>query len=167
MNLEKFLEAISEDPPIRVDGQAVFLTGNPDMVPVALLHNLKHNKVMHTNIAYLNFRTREIPRVPNDQKVEVTKLGSGFYKIIAYYGFMEDPRIEHIFSLAKGKGLDFDPDRISYFLGREKLTISKKPGMWRWRIKLFSFMSRNALEASDFFKIPGSQIIELGVTLEI
>ncbi len=167
LTLEKFLESIAEDPPVRVDGQAVFLTGNPDMVPVALLHNLKHNKVMHTSIAFLNFRTREIPRVPNDQKVEVTKLGSGFYKIIAYYGYMEDPRIVHILSLAKGKGLDFDPDKISYFLGREKLTISRKPGMWRWRIKLFSFMSRNAMEASDFFQIPGSKIIELGVTLEL
>ena len=167
LSLDKFLQSIAHDPPLRVDGQAVFLTGNPDVVPVALMHNLKHNKVMHNQIAFLNFRTREVPRVPNNEKVEVEKLGSGFYRIVAWYGFMEEPKIKNIFSLAREKGLDFDPDKVSYFLGREKLTISDSPGMWRWRIKLFSFMSRNAMEAADFFNLPGSKIVELGVTLEI
>ncbi len=167
LSLEKFLESIALDPPHRVEGQAVFLTGNPDVVPVALMHNLKHNKVMHNQIAFLNFRTREIPRVPNNEKVEVTKLGSGFYKVIAYYGFMEEPKIKNIFSLAREKGLDFDPEKVSYFLGREKLSVGRQPGMWRWRIKLFSFMSRNAMEAADFFNLPGSKIVELGVTLEM
>jgi KUP system potassium uptake protein len=167
LSLDKFLKSIALDPPLRVDGQAVFLTGNPDVVPVALMHNLKHNKVMHNQIAFLNFRTREIPRVPNNEKVEVEKLGSGFYRVVAWYGFMEEPKIKNIFSLAREKGLDFDPEKVSYFLGREKLSISKEPGMWRWRIKLFSFMSRNAMEAADFFNLPGSKIVELGVTLEI
>ena len=167
ISVDKFLMSIALDPPYRVEGQAVFLTGNPDVIPVALMHNLKHNKVMHSQIALLNFRTREIPRVPNKDKVEVTKLGSGFFKVIAYYGFMEQPVIKNIFSLAREKGLEFDPDRVSYFLGREKLSIGNQPGMWRWRIKLFSFMSRNAMEASDFFNLPGSRIVELGVTLEM
>ncbi len=167
LGLDKFLESIALDPPLRVEGQAVFLTGSPDVVPVALMHNLKHNKIIHSQIAFLNFKTREIPRVPNSEKVEVEKLGSGFFKIVAYYGYMEEPKIKNIFSLAREKGLDFDPDKVSYFLGREKLTIGKHPGMWRWRIKLFSFMSRNAMEASDFFNLPGSKIVELGVTLEI
>ena len=167
LSLDKFLESINLDPPQRVEGQAVFLTGNPDVTPVALMHNLKHNKVLHTQIAFLNFRTREIPRVPNQDKVKVEKLGGGFYKIIAAYGYMEEPNITNIFSLAREKGLDFDPEQVSYFLGREKLSVGKEPGMWRWRIKLFSFLSRNAMEASDFFHLPGSKIVELGVTLEV
>ena len=165
--MNKFLDSIALDPPNRVEGQAVFLTGNPHVVPVALMHNLKHNKVMHSQIAFLNFRTREIPRVPNKDKVEVTKLGGGLFKVIAYYGYMEQPVVENIFSLAREKGLEFDPEKVSYFLGREKLSIGKNPGMWRWRIRLFSFMSRNAMEASDFFNLPGSRIVELGVTLEM
>lgn len=167
MTLEEFQKSIALDSPHRVNGQAVFLTGNPGVVPVALLHNLKHNKVLHSEIAFLHFQTERIPRVPNDRKVEVYKMGSGFYKITAHYGFMENPDIRNILSLAIEKGIDFKMEKISFFLGREKLTLGKKPAMSLWRIKLFSFMSRNALDVADFFHIPAGQVIELVVTLQL
>lgn len=164
---EVFQETLAMDPPHRVNGQAVFLTGNPSVVPVSLLHNLKHNKIIHATIVILHFRTREVPRIPNSEKIELRKLGSGFHEITAHYGFMEQPNIKNIFSLARGKGLDIDLENASFFLGHEELTVSKKPIMHAWRIKLFAFMSRNSFEAVEFFQIPPSQTIELGVTWEL
>jgi len=167
ITFEAFQETLSIDPPHRVNGQAVFLTGNPGVIPISLLHNLKHNKILHAMIVFLHFKTREVPRIPNDDKVELKKLGGGFYEINAHYGFMEQPNIKNIFSLAREKGLEINIESASFFLGHEELIVSKKPIMQAWRIKLFAFMSRNSFEAVEFFQIPPSQTIELGVTWEL
>ncbi len=168
MDFETFQEMIAEDPPRRVKGQAVFMTGNPDSVPVSLLHNLKHNKILHSEIALLHIDTSsELPRVPNDQKVEVEKMGGGFYQVIAHYGFMEKPSISNLISLARDKGMDFDLEKTAFFMGRIKFMPSEKPQMPRWQSRIFTFLSRNELDAASHFDIPNSQVIDFGVPLQL
>jgi len=166
-SFDEFKRNLQDTPPYRVSGQAVFLSGNPDLVPAALIHNLHHNKILHSEVAILTFQTVEIPRVPNLEKVEAEKLGSGFYRIIARHGFMEHPKVESILTLAHEKGLEFKMEDVSFFLGREKLSIGNHPKMSRWRAGLFLFLSRNATDAASFFGIPPDQVIEVGVRLEV
>jgi len=165
--LKEFQDSIEEKPPQRVEGEAVFLSGHADVVPVSLLYNLKHNKILHSEIAFLHIVTEEVPRVPNKDKVELYKLGRGFHKVVAHYGFMEHPNIRNILSLAIQQGLEFRLDTLSFFLGREKLIPGTHPKMSHWRIHLFEFMSRNAVDATDYFRIPPAQVIELVVALRI
>ena len=168
MSFKAFQEMIAEDPPQRVKGQAVFMTGSPDSVPVALLHNLKHNKILHSEVALLHFDTSsELPRVPNDQKVEVEKLGGGFYRVTAHYGFMEKPLVSNLISLAREKGMDFDLEKTAFFLGRINLMPGEEPQMPRWQGRIFTFLSRNELDAASYFDIPSSQVIDLGVPLRL
>ena len=164
---EDFQKSIAENPPKRVEGEAVFLSGHPDVVPVSLLHNLKHNKILHSEVAFLHFHTEDVPRVPNNEKVTVEKLGGGLHRVFARYGYMERPNVRNILELAVQQGLEFRVETLSFFLGREKLTPSPHPKMSHWRIHLYEFMSRNALDASDYFNIPPSQVIELVVTLQL
>ncbi len=165
--LDEFKEMLANNPPQRINGQAVFLTRGHDIVPAALMHNLKHNKILHSEVVFLNIRTEEIPRVPNFEKIEAEKLGAGLYRIIAHYGFMEEPKIDTIFALSRSKGLNLDMKEASFFLGREKLSIGEHPEMWRWRSQLFLFLARNAMDAAAFFDIPSDQVIEVGVQLEL
>ncbi len=151
----------------RIKGTAIFMSGQPETVPVALSQNLKHNKVLHTQIGFLHFSAVEIPRVPNLEKVKIRELGSGCYEIMAHYGFMESPVIPKVLSLAKDQGLDFPLDTTSFFLGREKLIWDEGHTISRWRAHLFAFLSRNAYDASTFFDIPQQQIMEVGVQLKI
>jgi KUP system potassium uptake protein len=163
----EFEGSLEIDPPQTVRGQAIFLVGNPDVVPAALIHNLNHNKILHSEILFLHFKTEDVPRVPNFEKVELEKLRAGFYRIIAHYGFMEDPKVDRVLSLAREKGLNLKPEDTSYFLGHERLSTGKNPEMSRWRCSLFVFMSRNATDAAAFFGIPADQIIEVGVQLQL
>jgi len=159
---------IAADPDIRrVQGAAIFLSGNPDVLPSALLHNLAHNRVLHSDMAILHITGGEVPRVPNNQKVDVTEIGKGFHLIVAHYGFMESPDIRNILSLARVQGLAFDINTTSFFLGRERLVYGKSRAMMLWRKRLFGFMSRNAMDASAFYGIPISRVIEVGVQSEI
>jgi KUP system potassium uptake protein len=166
-SFDVFKKSLDENPPYRVNGQAVFLTGNPDVVPSTLVQNLKHNRIIHSDVAFVHFKTENIPRVPNFDKVKVQKLGGGFFQIIAHYGFMEEPKIDMILTLANEQGLDFKLEEASYYLGREKLSIGSKPVMSQWRSNLFIFMSRNSMDAASFFGIPPNQIIEVGVQLQL
>ena len=166
-SLGEFKKMLKKSPPQRINGQAVFLTRGHDIVPAALMHNLKHNKILHSEVVFLNIRTEEIPRVPNFEKIEAEKLGAGLYRIIAHFGFMEEPKIDKIFALARSKGLTLDMKEASFFLGREKLSIGEHPEMWRWRSHLFLFLARNAMDAAGFFDIPSDQVIEVGVQLEL
>ena len=165
--LNEFKKMLAETPPQRINGQAVFLTRSHDIVPAALMHNLKHNKILHSEVVFLNIRTEEIPRVPLVEKIEVEKLGDGLCCIIAHYGFMEEPKIGTIFALSRSKGVNLDIKEASFFLGREKLSIGEHPVMWRWRSQLFLFLARNAMDAAAFFDIPPDQVIEVGVQLEL
>ncbi|TLU88039.1 MAG: potassium transporter Kup [Chlorobium sp.] len=167
LTVDEFIQSLSLQQPYRVNGQAVYLTANPDLVPVAMLHNLRHNKVMHSEVALFHFSTERVPRVPNNRKVEVTKLGDGFFKVIARYGFLEYPNIRQVIALANHQGLNFRPEAISFFLSREKIIAGAKSKMNLWRRKLFALMARNALSATAYYDLPSGQVIEIGVLVQI
>jgi KUP system potassium uptake protein len=166
-SFEAFKRSLDENPPQRVNGQAIFLTGNPEVVPSTLVKNLKHNQIIHSDVAILHFKTENIPRVPNFDKVKTEKLGGGFFRVIANHGFMEEPKIDRILALANEQGLNFKLEEASFYLGREKLSIGPDPVMSRWRSNLFIFISRNSMDAASFFGIPPDQIIEVGVQLQL
>ena len=151
----------------KVNRGAVFLTGSRNGVPVALAKNLMHNNVVHDRTIVLHFRVEDIPRVPNFQKVETEKVAGGFYRIVVRYGFMELPRLDNVLALAAGQGLEIDPKKTSFFVGRENLVLAEISSMPRWRSNLFIFMSRNAADASSFFSLPANQVVEVGVRLAI
>jgi KUP system potassium uptake protein len=165
--VHQFIVDLASHPPNKIEGDAVYLTGNKNVVPVALAKNVKHNKVIHSRTILLNFQVEDIPRVPSLKKIQTEKLGSGFHRIVAHYGFMEDPRLDTLFSLARDQGLDLDPETTSFYIGRENLVIAETSAMARWRKNLFIFMSRNAADATSFFNLPADQTIEVGVRLEI
>jgi KUP system potassium uptake protein len=167
LTIEEFLQSLSLQQPHRVNGQAVYLTANPDVVPVAMLHNLRHNKVIHSEVALFHFTTERVPRVPNNRKVEVSKLGDGFFKVVARYGFLEYPNIRQVIALANHQGLHFKPESISFFLSREKIIAELKSKMTLWRKKLFALMARNALSATAYYDLPSGQVIEIGVLVQI
>jgi KUP system potassium uptake protein len=167
LTLSEFADSLAIQAPLRVNGQAIYLTANPDIVPIALLHNLRHNKILHSEVGLLHFSTERVPRVADSRKVEVTSLGDGLYKIIARYGFMEYPNIRHVLALANRQGMHFKADAISFFLNREKIVAVMKTKMSMWRKKLFGLMARNALSASSYYDLPSGQVIEIGVQVQI
>ncbi len=166
VSLAEFMKGLREDPPQRVPGQAVFMTGNPEIVPPALIKNLSQNRIIHSQVAILNFSSQDVPRVPDKEKVKVEELEAGFYRIQITHGYMESPNIRRVFELAGAQGLDFDFDKISFFLGRERL-IPGGGAMKPRLAALFGFMSRNAQDATAFFEIPTEQVMEVGVQLKI
>jgi KUP system potassium uptake protein len=165
--LHQFIVDLSSRPPNKIDGDGIFLSGSRSVVPVALAKNVKHNHVLHSRTILLHFRVEDVPRVPSLKKIQTEKLGSGFHRIVARYGFMEDLSLDTLFSLARDQGLDLDPGTTSFYVGRENLVIAGTSAMMRWRANLFIFMSRNAADATSFFALPADQTIEVGVRLEI
>jgi len=165
--LEPFIRGITEHPPVRVPGTAVFLTATLEGVPHALLHNLNHNKVLHERVVLLTVRAEDIPHVPDEQRVEVDPLGHEFYRVTVHYGFKDEPDLPRALELARGKGLDFSMMETSFFLSRQTLVPTQAPGMALWREKLFAAMSRNAASATAFFKIPANRVVELGTRIEL
>jgi KUP system potassium uptake protein len=150
-----------------VPGTAVFLTSNPEGVPHALLHNLKHDKVVHERVALLTVLTEEIPRVDEASRVQVYNMGHNFYRIIAHYGFVEDPNIPAVLDLCARQGLAFNLMDTTFFLGRETVIPTARPGMALWREGLFVSMLRNAARTMDFFRIPYNRVVELGTQVEL
>jgi len=166
--LSPFIENITEHPPLRVPGTAVFLTANQNAVPHALLHNLKHNKVLHDRNVMLTVDVLETPFADREERIHLTPLGSDFYGLEVRFGFAEDPNIPLALSKCAKAGLPFDLMDTTFFLSRENIVADKRrPGMALWRDRLFAFMSRNALPATAFFQIPGNRLIELGTQVEI
>ena len=165
--LPVLLGDIAADPPERVPGTAVFMVRTPDITPPALIHNLAHNKVLHEKVVFLSVVTEEVPYVPQSERVKVEALGKSFYSVVARYGFMQDPNIPFVLEQCKAKGLDIVVSGTTFFLGRETLISTERPGMARWREKLFAFMSRNAARATAFFRIPADQVFEVGVQVEL
>lgn len=166
--LEPFIENIAEHPPLRVPGTAVFLTANQHAVPHALLHNLKHNKVLHERNVLLTVEMLETPTADLGERIEITELGGDFYGLALRFGFAEDPNIPRALTKCSKMGLPFDMMDTTFFLSRENIIAdAKRPGMALWRDKLFAFMARNALPATAFFQIPGNRLIELGAQVEI
>jgi KUP system potassium uptake protein len=166
--LSPFIDNITEHPPLRVPGTAVFLTANQNSVPHALLHNLKHNKVLHERNVMLTVEILETPVADAEERINLVPLGSDFYGLALRFGFAEDPNIPLALSKCAKNGLPFDLMDTTFFLSRENIVADKRrPGMALWRDRLFAFMSRNALPATAFFQIPGNRLIELGTQLEI
>ncbi len=164
---EQFVATIQPGSPPRVPGTAVFMSRDPAATPTALLHNLKHNKVLHEQVVLLTVQTDEIPHVPPKDRIEVQALGKGCYRVVARYGFLQTPRISDVIERARDKGLDLQPMHTTFFLSRETLIPSKKPGMAIWRERLFALMSRNALRPTDFFRIPPNRVVELGMQIRL
>ena len=166
--LAPFIENIDRHPPLRVPGTAVFLTANQEAVPHALLHNLKHNKVLHERNVLLTVEMLESPVADAEERVHIDALGDEFYGIELRFGFAEDPNVPAALAQCARAGLPFDMMDTTFFLSRETIVADKRrPGMALWRDKLFAFLSRNALPATAFFQIPGNRLIELGAQVEI
>jgi KUP system potassium uptake protein len=165
--VHQFIVDLASHPPNKIDADAVFLTGSPSVVPVALAKNVKHNRVVHSRTVLLHFRVEDVPRVPNLEKIKTEKLGGGFHRIMARHGFMEDPSLDTVLTLARGQGLDLKPESTNFYIGRENLFIGENSSMARWRASLFIFMSRNAADATSFFSLPADQVVEVGVRMAI
>jgi KUP system potassium uptake protein len=164
--LDIFLDDVKRRKPHRVGGTAVFMTSDPTGAPVVLLHHLKHNKVLHQQVVLLSVNTAEVPETDDEERVTVERLGEGFYRVVATYGFMETPDVKEILALAEDQGIRARPNETSYYLGRERLIATGRSGMRKWRKKLFVFMSRNARSATEFFGIPPNRVVELGTQIE-
>ena len=150
---------------IRVPGMAIFLTGNPDYVPTSLLHNLKHNKVLHEQVLFVTVQNLDVPEARTRMQVE--ELAPGMHRVVLRYGFMESPNIPRALEDLSASGVKFDPMQASYFLGREVMVPSLAPKMALWRRWLFLVMARNAVPATEFFRIPYDRVVELGVRVAI
>ena len=165
--LDDFIESIQLDPPTRVPGTAVFLTSAINSVPHSLLHNLKHNKVLHERVVFLTIVSRDIPYVPIEERYTINSLGGAFFQITAYYGFREDVDVPKLLEQCGRDGFGFSMMETSFFVSRESLIATGAPDMATWRERLFVSMSKNATKASDFFGIPTNRVVELGTQVEI
>jgi len=165
--LTDFLEAVFVAPPARVEGTAVFLTAESGNVPNALLHNLKHNKVLHRQNLFVTVRSHEIPWVGLDKRLEFDSLGHDCWQVIVNYGFKNDPDLPKALEQLKGQGCDLDPMSTSYFLSRDIVIPTIGGGMANWREKLFSSMHHNASAAAEFLNLPTNAVVELGSKIEI
>jgi KUP system potassium uptake protein len=166
MPLAPFLARLPQSRIIRVPGLAVFLTGNPDYVPTSLLHNLKHNKVLHERVLFVTVQNVDEPEVSAFRRTEISELAPGIRRVILRYGFMESPDIPRELE-ERQEELSFDPMQASYFLGREVVVPAMAPKLSWWRRWLFLVMARNATPATEFFHIPSDRVVELGVRIAL
>ncbi|MFQ5720379.1 MAG: potassium transporter Kup [Acidobacteriota bacterium] len=162
VKLDTFLKEMKGAPPTRVPGAAVFMTGNLDVVPPALINNLAHNKVLHEVVVLFTSRARRVPYIPPRKRLDVVDLGNGFYQVTAEHGYMQSLNIPRELKRGQAEGLPIEAAQSSYFLGRERLLPRRTRGMPAWRGWLFAFMSRNAVDAAAFFGIPPDRVIEIG-----
>jgi KUP system potassium uptake protein len=167
LDLPSFLEAVFVSPPTRVDGTAVFLTAEPGTVPNAMLHNLKHNKVLHANNLFVTVRNHEVPWIGMDKRTEIEALGHDCWQVIVNYGFKNDPDLPKALQQIKGRGCNLDVMTTSYFLSRDIVIPTIGGGMAQWREKLFAQMHHNASGAAAFLNLPNNAVVELGSKIEI
>jgi KUP system potassium uptake protein len=167
LDLASFLEAVFVSPPVRVEGTAVFLTVDTGTVPNALLHNLKHNKVLHEQNLFVAVRSHEVPWIGMDKRLEIEALGHDCWQVVIHYGFKNDPDVPKALQQMKGRGCGLDPMTTSYFLSRDTVVPTLGAGMAPWREKLFAQMHRNASAAADFLNLPNNAVVELGSKIEI
>ena len=169
--LEAFIRSLAVNPPQRVPGTAVFMAGDPDGVPNSMMHNLKHNKVLHERVVFLTVAVRDVPWVPAAERVAVEPLGNGFFRMRVNFGFMDRPDVAASLELAAAKGLAFDPMQTTFFLSRATVVPgtsgADRGGMAEWRDSLFATMARNARTAADYYNIPPNCVIELGTKIAI
>jgi KUP system potassium uptake protein len=166
ISIEHFLRDLANNVIPRVPGTAVFMSRNSDGIPTTLLHNVKHNKIVHKRVVLLTVNVEETAHVPEEERYQWHDLGYGIYRLVARFGFMEDPNIPDLLARVKGP-VSFDAMGTSYFLGRETVIATRAPGMAVWRERLFGWMMRNSSSASQYFCLPPNQVIELGAQMEI
>ncbi len=167
VELVSFLESVFVSPPVRVEGTAVFLTAEPGTVPNALLHNLKHNKVLHENNLFVTVRNHEVPWIGLDKRIEIESLGHDCWQVMVHYGFKNDLNLPKALQQIRGRGCELDAMTTSYFLSRDTVIPTIGSGMAQWREKLFAQMHHNASGAADFLKLPNNSVVELGSKIEI
>ena len=167
IDLPGFLEAVFISPPVRVEGTAVFMTGESGIVPNALLHNLKHNKVLHVQNLFVTVNYHEVPWIGDDKRLEVLALGHECWQVNVHYGFMNDLDLPQALQKIQSEGCDLEPMTTSYFLSRDVVIPTIGSGMSIWREKLFAQMHHNASGAADFLNLPNNSVVELGSKIEI
>ncbi len=166
--LDEFLVDLKKLDILRVKGTAVFMNGNATRTPIALLHNLEHNKVLHENILFVTVKTKNVPFIENKDRVLIEKMGNGFTRLKIYYGYMQNPDVPKVLGNLDNLGFKFVKNKATYFLGHETIVSGRREsGMSRWREKLFALLSRNARSATSFFKIPPGRVVEMGQHIEI
>ena len=167
LDLKGFLQSLFVSPPTRVEGTAVFLSTDPDIVPNALLHNLKHNKVLHAQNLFVTRRSHEVPWIGLDKRLEVEPLGHDCWRVLVHYGFKNDPDLPKSLALLAGRGIDLNPMTTSYFLSRNIVIPTPGAGLMPWREKLFAYMHQNATGTAEYLNLPSNAVVELGGKVEI
>jgi len=166
-DLHSLVAALEKKPPHRVSGTAVFLTATPDAAPASLLHNLKHNRMLHERNILLTISTAEVPRVANSERVEVETISETFSAVTLTYGFMETPDVMRGLQLCRKRGLNIDPAATSFFLSRRTLRRSSRSQMRPWEEKLFIWLAGRAEDATTYFQIPPDRVVEIGTQIAI
>jgi KUP system potassium uptake protein len=166
-SLRSFLASLARRPLVRVPGTAVFLTGNPYAVPRALLHNLKHNKVLHERVVVLKVQTEDVPQVPDSERVHVEHLGGNFHLVLLRYGFLEHPNVTAALMRCQLGAPEPTYMDTSFFLSRESLLPSDHPDLPPWREQIFMQMANTALDATRYFRLPPDRVVEIGSQVEI
>jgi KUP system potassium uptake protein len=167
LELEPFIESLAHGGAYRAQRTAVYTVADPTLVPQALLHNLKHNQVLHETNVILNVQFHDHPSVDEAGRVELAQLAPGFWRVVVHYGFMEEPDVPAALALCEPKGLRVEPFETSYFLSRETVVPTPGGGMANWRERLFSALSRNSSGVAKFFKLPDNAVVELGTRVQI
>ncbi len=167
IDLPSFLDAVFVSPPLRVEGTAIFMTAEPGTVPNAMLHNLKHNKVLHQQNLFVTVRNHEVPWIGLDKRLEIEALGHDCWRVVVHYGFKNDPDLPRALEQLKGRGCELEPMTTSYFLSRDTVIPTIGGGMAHWREKLFAQMHYSASGAADFLNLPNNAVVELGSKIEI
>jgi KUP system potassium uptake protein len=168
ITLDEFLTSLAVNPPVRVKGTSVFMSGRSGGAPVVLLHHLKHTKALMECVILMTVVTEQVPQVAINRRIELEPLDQGFFRLVARFGFMETPDVPKALRLCQGQGLKFDPRRVTYYAGHQTVVPSRKmTGMAGWREHLFAFLTRNATRPVTFFNIPPAQVVELGMQIEI
>ena len=165
--LTSLIEMLRRSPPHRASGTAVFLTGDPDHAPTALLHNLKHNKVLHERNVFLTVEYAETPHVTPEERVRIEHLGESFLRVVLRFGFMDVPNIPHALVIARKMGWQFDIMSTSFYLSRRSLKVAARSEMPRWQVRLFIILASGAIDATDYFKIPTGRVVEIGAQVAI
>jgi KUP system potassium uptake protein len=165
--IDLFLADVAKRKPFRAPGTAVFMTSNPEGAPLVLLHHLRHNKTLLENVILLSILATNVPTVPDEERITVTDLGEGFWRVVAKFGFMEKANVPQVLARCRNMGVVADRRDTTYFLGRERLLPTGRARLARWRKKLYIFMSRNSRTATEYFAIPPNRVVELGAQLEM
>jgi KUP system potassium uptake protein len=167
IRFEPFAASLQRDSPVRVKGAAVFMTANLDGVPMALMHNLKHNKVLHERVVFLTIWTEQVPHVAEADRLTVEPLGHGFHRVVARYGFMDEPDVPAALAACRAHGLELRLPDTTFFLGHETYIVGSRLGLARWRGELFAFLARNAQQATRYYRLPPNRIVEVGLQVEL